>query len=88
MVEVIQDRERVFPGGPGFSEISGGLVRVAEAPESLGIATVVADLAARLRAHRPEWSERRRHDELLAHGSPAARHLRSLLLTLPRRLGR
>ena len=45
MVEVIQDRERVFPGGPGFSEIPGGLVRVAEAPESLGIATVVADLA-------------------------------------------
>ncbi|HZC61613.1 MAG TPA: DUF885 domain-containing protein [Streptosporangiaceae bacterium] len=43
--------------------------------------TEVADLAARLRAHRPEWSERRRHDELLAHGSPAARHLRSLLLT-------
>jgi uncharacterized protein (DUF885 family) len=42
--------------------------------------TEVADLAARLRAHRPEWSERRRHDELLAHGSPAARHLRSLLL--------
>ena len=42
--------------------------------------TEVADLAARLRAHRPEWSERQRHDELLAHGSPAARHLRSLLL--------
>jgi hypothetical protein len=43
--------------------------------------TEVADLAARLRAHRPEWSERRRHDELLAHGSPAVQHLRSLLLT-------
>ena len=43
--------------------------------------TEVADLAARLRAHRPEWSERQRHDELLAHGSPAVRHLRSLLLT-------
>jgi uncharacterized protein (DUF885 family) len=43
--------------------------------------TEVADLAAGLRAHRPEWSERRRHDELLAHGSPAAWHLRSLLLT-------
>jgi uncharacterized protein (DUF885 family) len=42
--------------------------------------TEVADLAARLRAHRPEWSERQRHDELLAHASPAARHLRSLLL--------
>jgi hypothetical protein len=43
--------------------------------------TEVRDLAAGLRAHRPEWSERRRHDELLAHGSPAARHLRPLLLT-------
>jgi hypothetical protein len=43
--------------------------------------TEVADLAARLRAHHPEWSERQRHDELLAHGSPAVRHLRSLLLT-------
>ena len=43
--------------------------------------TEVADLAARLRAHRPEWSECQRHDELLAHGSPAVRHLRSLLLT-------
>jgi uncharacterized protein (DUF885 family) len=43
--------------------------------------TEVADLAARLRAHHPEWSERQRHDELLAHGSPAVRHLHSLLLT-------
>ena len=43
--------------------------------------TEVRDLAARLRAHRPEWSERQRHDELLAHGSPAVRHLSSLLLT-------
>ncbi len=43
--------------------------------------TEVRDLAAGLRAHRPDWNERQRHDELLAHGSPAARHLRSLLLT-------
>jgi hypothetical protein len=43
--------------------------------------TEVGDLAAGLRVHRPEWSERQRHDELLAHGSPAVRHLRSLLLT-------
>jgi hypothetical protein len=43
--------------------------------------TEVSGLAAGLRAHRPQWSERRRHDELLAHGSPAVRHLRSLLLT-------
>ncbi len=43
--------------------------------------TEVGALAAGLRAHRPQWSERQRHDELLAHGSPAVRHLRSLLLT-------
>ena len=42
--------------------------------------TEVSDLVARLRAARPEWAERRLHDEILAHGSPAVRHLRSLLL--------
>jgi hypothetical protein len=43
--------------------------------------TEVSDLAAGLRAHHPQWSESQRHDELLAHGSTAVRHLRSLLLT-------
>jgi uncharacterized protein (DUF885 family) len=43
--------------------------------------TEVSDLVARLRAARPEWAERRLHDEVLAHGSPAVRHLRSLLLS-------
>jgi hypothetical protein len=42
--------------------------------------TAVSHLAAGLRAGRPEWSERQVHDALLAHGSPAVRHLRSLLL--------
>jgi hypothetical protein len=42
--------------------------------------TEVSDLAGSLRAARPGWSERQRHDALLAHGSPAARHLRSLLI--------
>ena len=41
--------------------------------------TEVSDLVARLRAARPEWAERQLHDEVLAHGSPAVRHLRSLL---------
>jgi uncharacterized protein (DUF885 family) len=41
----------------------------------------VSDLAAGLRAARPEWTERQLHDEILAHGSPAVRHLRSLLLS-------
>ena len=42
--------------------------------------TEVSDLVARLRAVRPEWTERQLHDTVLAHGSPAVRHLRSLLL--------
>lgn len=43
--------------------------------------TEVSDLVTRLRAARPEWTERQLHDEVLAHGSPAVRHLRSLLLS-------
>ena len=41
--------------------------------------TEVADLAAGLRAARPQQSERERHDSMLAHGSPPVRHLRTLL---------
>jgi hypothetical protein len=41
--------------------------------------TEVADLAARLRAARPQQSERERHDAMLAHGSPPVRHLRTLV---------
>ena len=39
----------------------------------------VADLARDLAAARPTATMRERHDEMLAHGSPAARHLRTLL---------
>ncbi|HET9945976.1 MAG TPA: DUF885 domain-containing protein, partial [Actinomycetes bacterium] len=39
----------------------------------------VRDLARDLAAARPVASPRERHDELLSHGSPAARHLRGLL---------
>lgn len=39
----------------------------------------VADLARDLAAARPGASMRERHDEMLAHGSPPARHLRTLL---------
>jgi len=42
--------------------------------------TEVSDLAARLRAAQPRWSQRQVHDAVLAHGSPAVRHLRSLIL--------
>jgi uncharacterized protein (DUF885 family) len=39
----------------------------------------VRDLAAALRAAHPTWPERQLHDAMLAHGSPAVRHLRTLL---------
>jgi hypothetical protein len=41
--------------------------------------TEVTDLAAELRAARPGQSERDLHDGMLAHGSPPARHLRTLV---------
>ena len=41
--------------------------------------TEVSDLAADLRAANPGWPQQRLHDTLLAHGSPPARHLRTLL---------
>jgi uncharacterized protein (DUF885 family) len=39
----------------------------------------VADIARDLRAARPGSTARQRHDAMLAHGSPAPRHLRTLL---------
>jgi uncharacterized protein (DUF885 family) len=39
----------------------------------------VADLASDLASARPELSVRERHDAMLAHGSPAPRHLRTVL---------
>jgi uncharacterized protein (DUF885 family) len=41
--------------------------------------TEVRDVATDLRAAHPEWGERQVHDAMLAHGSPPARHLRTLL---------
>jgi uncharacterized protein (DUF885 family) len=41
--------------------------------------TEVSDLAEALRAARPGVTTRKLHDEMLAHGSPAPRHLRTLL---------
>ena len=41
--------------------------------------TEVRDVVADLRAAQPGWSERQLHDAVLAHGSPPARHLRTLL---------
>jgi uncharacterized protein (DUF885 family) len=39
----------------------------------------VADIARDLASARPDQSPRERHDAMLAHGSPAPRHLRTLL---------
>ena len=39
----------------------------------------VADIARDLAAARPDLSQRERHDAMLEHGSPAPRHLRTLL---------
>lgn len=41
--------------------------------------TEVSDLAADLRTANPRWPASRLHDTMLAHGSPPARHLRTLL---------
>ncbi len=41
--------------------------------------TEVSDLAGDLRRVNPGWSPQRLHDTMLAHGSPAVRHLRTLL---------
>ena len=41
--------------------------------------TEVSDLAADLQRAQPGWPERQLHDAMLAHGSPPARHLRTLL---------
>jgi uncharacterized protein (DUF885 family) len=41
--------------------------------------TEVSAVVADLRAAQPDWSERDRHDAVLGHGSPPARHLRTLL---------
>jgi uncharacterized protein (DUF885 family) len=41
--------------------------------------TEIKAVAEDLRAARPEWGDRQVHDAMLAHGSPPARHLRTLL---------
>jgi hypothetical protein len=41
--------------------------------------TEVRAVTADLRAAHPDWTERQLHDAVLAHGSPPARHLRTLL---------
>jgi hypothetical protein len=45
--------------------------------------TEVSDLADDLQQAHPGWPERRLHDAMLAHGSPPARHLRTLVGVQP-----
>ena len=45
--------------------------------------TEVSDLSANLQQAHPGWPERQMHDAMLAHGSPPARHLRTLLGVQP-----
>jgi uncharacterized protein (DUF885 family) len=39
----------------------------------------VSDLVRNLRRQHPDWTMRALHDRLLSHGSPAVRHLRTLV---------
>jgi uncharacterized protein (DUF885 family) len=39
----------------------------------------VSDLVGNLRRQHPDWTMRTLHDRLLSHGSPAVRHLRTLV---------
>jgi hypothetical protein len=43
----------------------------------------VDGLATDLRREHPDWPERQLHDSMLAHASPPARHLRTLLGVRP-----
>ena len=45
--------------------------------------TELKAVSAELRAAHPDWSARQVHDAMLAHGSPAARHLRTSLGLTP-----
>ena len=48
MVEVIQDRERLFPGCAGLRRIPGSAVGVTEVAEGFGHAPAAADLAVQV----------------------------------------
>jgi Bacterial protein of unknown function (DUF885) len=39
----------------------------------------IADVARRLRAAQPAWSDRQTHDTMLSYGNPPPRHLPALL---------
>jgi uncharacterized protein (DUF885 family) len=72
--------------GPGYQEegeAAGKWRRVLLTSAQLSTYFVgfleVSGLASDLRQAHPDWPERRLHDAMLAHASPPARHLRTLL---------
>jgi len=76
--------------GPGYQEdgeAAGKWRRVLLTSAQLSTYFVgfleVSGLASDLRRAHPDWPERRLHDAMLAHASPPARHLRTLLGVSP-----
>ena len=85
-----QEQAMALMTGPGYQEegeVAGKWRRVLLTSAQLSTYfvgfTEVSDLAADLQQAHPGWPERRLHDTMLAHGSPPARHLRTLLDAQP-----
>jgi uncharacterized protein DUF885 len=85
-----QEQAMALMTGPGYQEegeAAGKWRRVLLTSAQLSTYfvgfTEVSGLAADLRQAHPGWPERQLHDAMLAHGSPPARHLRTLLGAQP-----
>jgi hypothetical protein len=85
-----QEQAMALMTGPGYQEegeAAGKWRRVQLTSAQLSTYfvgfTEVSALAADLHRAHPRWPERQLHDAMLAHGSPPARHLRTLLGVQP-----
>ena len=85
-----QEQAMALMTGPGYQEegeAAGKWRRVLLTSAQLSTYfvgfTEVSGLAADLQHAHPGWPERQLHDAMLAHGSPPARHLRTLLGAQP-----
>jgi uncharacterized protein (DUF885 family) len=85
-----QEQAMALMTGPGYQEegeAAGKWRRVLLTSAQLSTYfvgfTEVGALAADLQRAHPGWPERQLHDAMLAHGSPPARHLRTLLGVQP-----
>ena len=85
-----QEQAMALMTGPGYQEegeAAGKWRRVLLTSAQLSTYfvgfTEVNGLASDLQRAHPGWPERRLHDAMLAHGSPPARHLRTLLGVQP-----